>query len=160
MRNVMLYCVLSSILQMMRRLEDPSQEDVIQRAKELGLTEESTYVYLRWSPEAKAHVKDQMDPFEHTVAVQLVERMMGFTAFPDVVGRFHALRPLTENLSSDVIPFLLVLQNRSEASQEMYKMMRRLCRNAATHLVAMTIRPSKLGRSPLAQQVERMAPQL
>ena len=156
MRNVMLYCVLNSMLEMMRRMEDPTQEDVLQRAKELKLTEGTAYVYMRWSQEAKAHEKDTADPLEHTEAVQMVTNMMTYTAFPDVVGRFHALRPLTQNLSSEVIPFLVTLQNRSEASQEMYKLFRRLCRNAVTHLVGMTVRPSKLGRSPLAQQVDRM----
>ena len=156
MRNVMLYCVLNSILTMMRKLEDPTQEDVLQRAKELHLTEGTTYVYMRWNQEAKAHEKDTMEPLEHTDAVRMVTTMMTYTAFPDVVGRFHALRPLTQNLSSEVIPFLLTIQNRSEASQEMYKFFRRLCRNSVTHLVGMTIRPSKLGRSPLAQQVDRM----
>ena len=160
MRNVMLYCVLNSMLQMMRRLEDPAQKDTIQRAKELNLIEGSTYLYMRWNPTTRAHEKDQADPLEHTEAVAMVSRMMTYTAFPDVVGRFHALRPLTENLQSDVIPFVLVLQNRSEASHEMYKMMRRLCRNAATHLVAMTARPAKLGRSQLAQSVDRLAQQL
>ncbi|OLP93464.1 hypothetical protein AK812_SmicGene24631 [Symbiodinium microadriaticum] len=160
MRNVMLYCVLNSMLQMMRRLEDPAQKDTIQRAKELNLIEGSTYLYMRWNPTTRAHEKDQADPLEHTEAVAMVSRMMTYTAFPDVVGRFHALRPLTENLQSDVIPFVLVLQKRSEASHEMYKMMRRLCRNAATHLVAMTARPAKLGRSQLAQSVDRLAQQL
>ncbi|OLQ03703.1 hypothetical protein AK812_SmicGene13293 [Symbiodinium microadriaticum] len=160
MRNVMLYCVLSSMLQMMRRLEDQAQKDTIERAKELNLIEGSTYLYMRWNPTTRAHEKDQADPLEHTDAVAMVSRMMTYTAFPDVVGRFHALRPLTENLQSDVIPFVLVLQNRSEASHEMYKMMRRLCRNAVTHLVAMTARPAKLGRSQLAQSVDRLAQQL
>ena len=155
MRNIMLYCVLDSMLQMMRRMEDSSQEDVLQRAKELKLTEGSTYVYMKWNPNTKAHEKDMVEPLEHTEAVRMVAAMMTYTTFPDVVGRFHALRPMTQNLSSEVIPFL-TLQNRSEASQEMYKCVRRLCRNAVTHLVGMTIRPSKLGRSPLAQQVDRM----
>ncbi|CAE7915239.1 unnamed protein product [Symbiodinium sp. KB8] len=156
LRNVMLYCVLTSMLQMMQRLEDKQQVDVIQRASELKLTEGTTYVYMRWDAASKSHQKDQMYPMEHAEAVTLVKNMLAYTAYPDVVGRFHALRPLTQTLNSEVIPFLLTIQNRSEASQEMYRALRRFCRNAATHLVAMTIRPSKLGRSPLAQQVDKL----
>ena len=64
LRNVMLYCVFHSMLQMMQRLEDPQQADVIQRAKELQLTEGTTYLYMRWDAEAKCHKKDLQDPLK------------------------------------------------------------------------------------------------
>ena len=160
LRNVMLYCVLNSMLQMMTRLEDAAQVDTIQRAKELNLVQGTAYVYLTWNAETKTHEPAQADLLEHTEAVSMIRTMLTYTAFPDVVGRFHPVRPLTENLSSEVIPFVLVLQNRSPESQEMYRMMRRFCRSAVTHLVAMTLRPTKLGRSQLAQQVDRLAQNL
>ncbi|OLP86656.1 hypothetical protein AK812_SmicGene32208 [Symbiodinium microadriaticum] len=156
LRSVLFYCVWTSLLAQLRRMEDPQEVDFINEVKARGLTEGSTWVFLRWDSKEKKHVKDAQEPLDHVTAVQLVQQILALCAYPDTIGRYHSLRPLTSSLSSDVIPFMLVLQNRTQESHQMYTCVRRLCRSSCTHLVGMTMRPSRLGRSPLAQQIDKL----
>ena len=156
LRSVLFYCVWASLLTQLRKMEEPSEEEFINTVKGRGLTEDNSWLYLKWNNQTRKHEKDAQDPLEHVTAVQLVQQIMMLCTYPDTLGRFHALRPLTSNLSSDVIPFLLTLQNRTQESHQLYTCVRRLCRNSCTHLVGMTLRPSRLGRSPLAQQIDRL----
>ncbi|OLQ02577.1 hypothetical protein AK812_SmicGene14564 [Symbiodinium microadriaticum] len=155
LRSVLFYCVWASLLPQLRKMEEATEEEFIKEVKSRGLTEENSWLYLKWDNQAKKHQKDTQEPLEHVTAVQLVQQIMMLCTYPDTIGRFHALRPLTSNLTSDVIPFMLTLQNRTQESHQLYTCVRRLCRNSCTHLVGMTLRPSRLGRSPLAQQIDR-----
>ena len=156
LRSVLFYCVWTSLLTQLRKMEEASESSFINEVKGRGLTEDNSWLYLKWDNQAKKHVKDAQESLEHVTTVQLVQQIMLLCAYPDTIGRFHALRPLTSNLASDVIPFMLTLQNRTQESHQLYTCIRRLCRNSSTHLVGMTLRPSRLGRSPLAQQIDRL----
>ena len=48
------------------------------------------------------------------------------------------------------------IQNRSQESQQCFHLLGKPSRNACTHLIAATLRPAKLGRSPLANTVDRL----
>ena len=74
----------------------------------------------------------------------------------DTIGRFHPLRKLSPEMASDVIPWTLEIQNKSQEAQAVYQLISRLVRSGVTHLAASTLRPSKLGRSPLATAVDKM----
>ncbi|CAE7731399.1 unnamed protein product [Symbiodinium sp. CCMP2592] len=160
LRNVLFFCLWKSLHSMLQKLEDPAHQTTLEKAREFGLTENDNYVYLKWDAQSKQHVRDDRQPLPHTEAVQTVLNIQQLCTFPDVIGRFHAMRPLVANHSSEVVPFLLTIQNRSVASQQMHALLHRLCRNGCTHLVAMTMRPAKLGRSPLAQQLEKQVQNL
>ncbi|CAE7292983.1 unnamed protein product [Symbiodinium microadriaticum] len=140
LRSVLFYCVWASLLTQLRKMEEPSEEEFINTVKGRGLTEDNSWLYLKWNNQTRKHEKDAQDPLEHVTAVQLVQQIMMLCTYPDTLGRFHALRPLTSNLSSDVIPFLLTLQNRTQESHQLYTCVRRLCRNSCTHLVGMALR--------------------
>ena len=43
----------------------------------------------------------------------MVQQILLLCSYPDTIGRYHALRPLTSNLTAEVLPFMLVLQNRN-----------------------------------------------
>ena len=156
MRNMLFYCVWASLLAQLRRMEDPQEAEFVNEVKARGLTEDNTWVFLRWDNKEKKHVKDTQEPLEHVTAVQMVQQILMLCSYPDTIGRYHALRPLTSNLSAEVLPFMLVLQNRTQESHQLYTCVRRLCRSSCTHLVGMTMRPSRLGRSPLAQQIDKL----
>ena len=155
LRNVLFYCLWTSLHAMLIKMEDAETKDTFEKAREYGLTENDAYVYLKWDAASKKHVRDTLQPLLHTEVVQAVLNIQQLCTYPDVIGRFHAMRPLTAKHTSEVVPFLLSIQNRSQASQQMYGLLHRLCRNGSTHLIGMTMRPSKLGRSPLAQQIEK-----
>ena len=160
LRNVLFFCLWASLREMLTKMESTEHRDTFEKAREYGLTANDTYVYLKWDPQLKKHVPDEASPLPHTEAVQAVLTIQQLCSCPDVIGRFHAMRPLVANHTSEVVPFLLTIQNRSQASQQMYHLLRRLCRNGCTHLIGMTMRPSKLGRSPLAQQLEKQVQSL
>ena len=85
---------------------------------------------------------------DHRALVEYLRTALHLLCFPNVVGRFHPLRRMTANLGADVLPFTLQIQNRNAESQKMHMIMDRLARNACWHLVACTMRQSRLGRSP------------
>ena len=82
--------------------------------------------------------------------------LLRLATFPHVVGRFHALRKLIAAPTGDVIPFTLMAQNRTAESHQLYTLMHRLARNSVWHLIGSTMRPTKIGRSPLAKQLDKI----
>ena len=154
MRIVLLTCLLEALLNQMQLLE--SNPDAMQKAVDMGLVEGSSYVYLQWDSSQRKHIKAAQEPLPHQTAVQIVRQLQHLLICPDTVGRFHALRKLAPNMSSDVVPFSLAVQNRNQEAMQMYGLFRRLARNSCLHLIACTMRPAKLQRSPLAQQISRM----
>ena len=50
----------------------------------------------------------------------------------------------------------MTVQTRSQEANQMYHCMARLSRCSCWHLVGCTTRQSKLGRSPLAVQIDKM----
>ncbi|CAE7331048.1 unnamed protein product [Symbiodinium microadriaticum] len=160
LRNVMFFCMWTVLLEMLEKMADPTNRDVYERAREMNIIEDQSYVYLRWSAEEQRHVKDTQEPVPHEQVYQAVKTIQNLCMFPDILGRFHALRPLSASHAGEVVPFLCVIQNRTTESQQMYSLLRRLCRCGCTHLIGMTIRPSKIGRSPLAVQIEKQVQSL
>ena len=96
---------------------------------------------------------------KHKEVVDVVQKLMQLTIYQNVIGRFHAIRKLTGSPDTEVIPFTLVLQNRSAESQRFHALFSRLVRNSCWHLVAGTMRQSKLGRSALATALAKLLQQ-
>ncbi|OLQ06077.1 hypothetical protein AK812_SmicGene10668 [Symbiodinium microadriaticum] len=154
MRAVLMHCLLDALLEKLKKIDKDSE--LLDKAKRLNLIEGTTYPFLQWDRDQHKHIKAQQEPLAHTEAVQTVTLLSQLTAMPDIIGRFHAMRPLSQQHQSEVIPFLLQVQNRNAESQQFYLGMRRLCRCSVMHLIGATMRPSRLGRSPLAVQIEKI----
>ncbi|CAE7515431.1 SMC1 [Symbiodinium necroappetens] len=154
MRNVLLYCLLSTLLERVEILETDSQE--LDKVREQGLVIGEAYPYLQWDSTLKKHVPSQTEPLDHKTAVEMIKMALRLSAFPGVVGRFHALRNRNEKTPAEVIPFSLQVQNRTQESHQMWVCMNRLSRCSCWHLLAGTMRPGKLGRSPLAKTIEHL----
>ncbi|CAE7246063.1 unnamed protein product [Symbiodinium sp. CCMP2592] len=153
-RNVLLHCFLDALLEKIKRINrDPA---LLQKAKALGLVEGDAFPFLQWDHEQKKHVKATQEAMSYDEVLRTVTALGQLTAVPDVVGRFHALRRLSDQHQSEVVPFVLQVQNRNAEAQQFYQGMRRLCRCSVMHLVGATLRPTKLGRSPLALQIEKI----
>ncbi|OLP76747.1 Structural maintenance of chromosomes protein 1 [Symbiodinium microadriaticum] len=158
MRNVLLYCLLSTLLERVEALE--TDAEMLQQVKKQGLVIGEAYPYLRWDHAQRKHVPAQQEPLGHKEAVELIKMALRLTAFPGVIGRFHAIRSRVEKSPAEVIPFSLQVQNRSQESQQMWICMNRLSRCSCWHLVAGSLRPGKLGRGPLAKTIERLIQEL
>ena len=158
MRNILLYNLYNALLMKIEALE--VDKNLMEAAKTRGLVEGTTYVFLQWDQATRRHVKATAQPIEHEEAVQMVKHLRYLAMFPNVVGRFHALRRMEDNLNGDIIPFSLVAQNRTAESHQLFSLMGRLARNSIWHLIAATMRPAKPSRSPLAKYVDKLVKQL
>ena len=155
MRNILLYNLFTALLSQLESLEE--DRTLMEKAKAKGLIEGTTYLYLQWDHASRSHVKASVQPLEHQEAVLAVKTLRYLATFPNVVARFHALRRMSEvSMGGDIIPFSLVVQNRTQESHQMWTLMSRLARNSIWHLVGGTARPAKMGRSPLARQLDRL----
>ncbi|CAE7209713.1 unnamed protein product [Symbiodinium microadriaticum] len=154
MRNILLHCLFSALLEHLEKLETDS--DMMAQVRQMGLVEGEAHLFLQWDAAQGKHIKAQVEPLSHREAVESVRVLLRLATFPHVVGRFHALRKLTAAPSGDVIPFTLMAQNRTAESHQLYNLMHRLARNSVWHLIGATMRPTKIGRSPLAKQLDKM----
>ena len=137
-----------------------SNSAIREQAVKMGILEDENFPYLQWSPEETKHIKVEQAPLSMTDALQVVDQLQSLIIHPNTIGRFHPLRRLTPDMVSDVIPWTLEIQNRTQEAQVFYQLIGRLIRNGVTHLAASTLRPSKLGRSPLATAVDKMIQEL
>ena len=140
--------------------EFTSNPSVKDQATQMGILEDDAFPYMQWDPEASKHVRIAQDPLTVSDTLQTLDQLQKLIIHPNVIGRFHPLRKLTEGMVSDVIPWTLEIQNRTQEAQAAYTLIGRLVRSACTHLAASTLRPSKLGRSPLATAVDKMIQEL
>eukprot|EP00439_Symbiodinium_sp_Y106_P081151 s1034_g20.t1 len=138
----------------LQRME--TEVDLVEKAQKMGLVENQTYLFLQWDGKQRKHVKAAQPPLEHKEAVEMLGTLEQLTASANVVGRFHANRKLTSQMSSDIVPFSLTTQNRTQESHSMFRLLHRLSRNSMWHLVGATLRPSKLGRGPAAQALDKI----
>ena len=154
LRSILFHAMVTALQGQLEQVEkDPA---VRQRATELGLLEDETYPYLQWDAERRQHQKASMQPYSQADLRANVNLMLQLSIFPNTVARFHALRRHTETLTSEVLPFLLTIHLRSTEAQQLYLCLHRIARNSCMHLIGATLRPSKLGRSPLAQYVDKL----
>ncbi|CAE7405549.1 unnamed protein product [Symbiodinium necroappetens] len=126
MRNVLLFCMLKSLQDKLEEMETNST--LVEQARTRGLVEGTSYLFLQWDGEAKKHIKATQEPLEHKEAIETVRQLVLLTAYPNVVGRFHATRRLTGSMESEIVPFTLVLQNRSAESHRFHALFSRLAR--------------------------------
>ncbi|CAE7557806.1 unnamed protein product, partial [Symbiodinium sp. CCMP2456] len=65
------------------------------------------------------------------------------------------LRKLTGEIQGEVLPFFLEISNRSQEAQLAYLVVERMCHSGVLHLIGGSLRHEKLGRSVLAQSLEK-----
>ena len=73
-------------------------------------------------------------PAPHSEVIQLLEPMINQTS-KQAINRFHATRPLTANMTGEVVTMLLDLSVRHQAGEELYQALGRLQGNAVFQLV-------------------------
>lgn len=75
---------------------------------------------------------------------------------PNMVNRFHATRPLREQLTGSVITFMLDLTVRDPASHQVHQTMLELQGNCVLQLIGLQWRRESFQRSALARRVKDM----
>ena len=150
--------MIDAILNRVKQLEtDPTLREL---AEKKGSVVSGTFPFLQWDPEKKEYQAASQQPLTFKEVLDSLNSLKLLVVHPHVVARLHALRKLTAEMTSEIAPFTLEIQNRSQESQQAFFLLGRLSRNSCTHLVSATLRPAKLGRSPLATTVDRMLQEL
>ncbi|CAE6916579.1 unnamed protein product [Symbiodinium sp. CCMP2592] len=158
LRTTLVHCLVQALLERVSALESNTED--LARLEKLGLMEGDKFLYLKWNGELRRHEKSTQEPLTLAQAKTYLLLIKNHLIFPRVILRFHALRKLTPNMASDVVPFTLEIHNRCRESQEVYLAFERMSYKAVWHLVGGTVRPSKLGRGPLEKAVEEAAKRL
>ena len=154
LRSVLLGSMLDAILNRVKQLEtDPTLRET---AEKRGLVVNGAFPFLQWDPEKKEYQTSTQTRLSFKEVHDSLVSLKMLVLHPQVVSRFHALRKLTAEMTSEIVPFTLEIQNRSQESQQAFFLLGKLSRNSCTHLVSATMRPAKLGRSPLASTVDRL----
>ena len=117
--------------------------------RRLGIMEKGCFFYMRWNQERKFHEKTQQEHLTISQAKEHIAMIIKHLVFPRVILRFHALRKLTSEMTSEVVPFTLEIHNRCLEFQHTYSAFGRLAFNSVLHLIGGSVRPCKLGRGPL-----------
>ena len=158
LRVVLLGSMWDALLTRVKQLQtDPALKTL---AEQRGLMVKGAFRYLQWDPEKKEYAPATQEHLSYKDAVETLTSLKLLSVHPHVVARFHAMRKLTAEMTSEVVPFTLEIQNRSQESQQCFHLLGKLSRNSCTHLIAATLRPAKLGRSPLANTVDRLIQEL
>ena len=95
----------------------------------MGILEGEAFPYLQWSPEDNKHLKAAQDPLSITDAMQVLDQLQQLIIHPNVIEHFHPLKKLIPDMASDVIPWTLEIQNRTQEAQATYQLVRRFVRN-------------------------------
>ena len=152
LRTTLVHCMMNALYERISALE--GQPEDIRRLESLGIMENGCFLCMRWNHEKKCHEKTQQEHLTLEQAKAHVAMIIKHLVYPRVVLRFHALRKLTKEMTSEVVPFCLEIGNRCLESQHTYSAFERLAFNSVMHLVGGSLRPCKLGRGPLEKAIE------
>ncbi|CAE7272815.1 unnamed protein product [Symbiodinium sp. CCMP2592] len=158
LRLTLWMCVWREFLQ---RLQPARMTQEIQtNMKKLGfLTDEGKWNFLRWDPDQAKLVPDTTrPPLTATAAIELVENVIRLATDSQLLTRFAPTRPLASELKRPSITFLASVSNRSTPSDQMHASLAELCGSGCCQVIGMSIKPERLTRSPLAQQIYKYLP--
>ncbi|CAE7765167.1 unnamed protein product, partial [Symbiodinium sp. CCMP2592] len=158
LRLTLWMCVWREFLQ---RLQPARMTQEIQtNMKKLGfLTDEGKWNFLRWDPDQAKLIPDTTrPPLTAAAAIELVESVIRLATDSQLLTRFAPTRPLASELKGPSITFLASVSNRSTPSDQMHASLAELCGSACCQVIGMSIKPERLTRSPLAQQIYKFLP--
>ena len=144
---------------MLQRMEAVMQsETTIRQAQDMLILDESCNVpYLEWNPsERKLQIKKDRDPMTLSQVLELLKQMQVLILQPFAVLRFHTTRELVQNMQSDVVPLMLQIGSRTAECHQLWNGFYRLSHSGACSVVATSLRGDRMGRSALAQAIQRM----
>ncbi|OLQ04744.1 hypothetical protein AK812_SmicGene12129 [Symbiodinium microadriaticum] len=130
--------------------------DQAAKLKELQWYDEAstTWHYVKWNAEAKTLVKDEEREGIKTEAVlRTLDDVLRAAPKTNAVARFHPTRPLAQEMSGETITFLMQFGNRNDHAEKLCDSMDKLSGLSVTQLVGLGVKPDRLRRSTLANQI-------
>ena len=150
LRSSLLWCILHKLTLTLQSEEQALLEMAVQNG---WYTKEQTWVYQVWSPAQKQlQVDTSRKPLTTNDVLQLLTDMKKLVS-GDTVSRFHATRPLTDQMSGQVLTMVMDISFRKAESNELYDLLERLQGLAALQLCGVQYRREGFKRSPAAQRL-------
>ncbi|CAE7783358.1 unnamed protein product [Symbiodinium sp. CCMP2592] len=114
------------------------------------------WVYHTWDAKEKKQVVSTDPPLKHAEALRLIDVLIEDLAKEGVLTRFGSTKQqiLQEKPTTEVIPMMLQLSLRGQASDLCYDAMKKLSGNAIVKLQGVRWRPERAHKPPLAMALE------
>ncbi|CAE7348895.1 unnamed protein product, partial [Symbiodinium microadriaticum] len=112
------------------------------------------WIYQQWSHEKQAVETSPQAPIPHSLALDAVQAVINNVGGPGVLLRFRSTRPLTEKITSEVLPFALVLSLRGQLAMQVHQALGILAGSACLKVAGLRVRPDRGQQSALAKALE------
>lgn len=156
LRTAMLHHLLELWFNRMETV-DQSEEGIENARELLILNADGKVPYLQYNAkEKKLEIKPDREPMEVAEVKTTLKELSSLVLLPLTVLRFHATRKLEKDLQGDILPMVLEIGMRTPDADRAWKHFQRLSHSGACRAMAMSLRPDKLGRSALANNVQKM----
>ena len=119
---------------------------------------ETLWLFQKWNQDQKKMESDPTKtPIKHNELLQMVSEMKQAINEhrEDIIHKFVSTRPMTKNMQSEVLPYILSIGMRLPAAAMVYNHLARLEGSTALMIVGVQLRKERLKRQPLAQQISK-----
>ena len=128
------------------------------QAEELDLYDPNHgFKYQKWdNKEGAMKPIPGKDPLPARRIVEIAKELSVLSTQPQLLNRFHATRQLQEQMEGATVTWLLEVGWRGEATARFWELLQLLSHNSALQMLGCTLRPDRLQRSALAQQLQSL----
>ena len=152
LRSTLLACV---FMELRTRVQEMNEEQA-KALQTLGWYDMETKVwaYLRWNPLSKSLEKDTKRSGATTdTLLSAIDDITRAIPHQHAVARFHPTRPLAAEMRGESVTFLVQFGQQNDHAEKICSCIPVLCSSAVTQLICMSIKPERLQRSNLANQI-------
>lgn len=111
-----------------------------------------SFPFHRWDPQQQKVVLDKKQPVSAQKMKQHLEELQDMVQDKELIVRFHALRPMS-NQPNQPVPWRLQIHLRSDRP---YELLWQLAHSSVWMTVGATMKPHSQGQSPLATTLQNM----
>ena len=153
MRVVLIQKLLSVVVDRFNKIM--ASEDKVQQAQQLGwMTSQGMLAAMKWDPERRKHVPNELlPPLDPVEVKQHLQEMIVLSASPRAVNRFHATRQMAEQYSSPTMSFMMDVGLRTQEAGEMWQLLHKLSHSSVWVMSGAYLRHARLMRDAAAQRV-------
>ena len=147
------------MLAMSRVLDQVDSDKALQeKAESNGWLSQGQWQYQQWNAEHKVLQTDtSRKPLEHDKVKHAVQQMKVMAGREGVVHRLHSTRPLSAQMQSNTVVFLLEIGIRSTEATDVYQALEVFQGLTALQLLQIQLKKDiSLKRTPLAQRLQAM----
>ena len=155
MRTSLFVCFFAELKTRIQAL-DSRQADVDKMA-ELGWLVKGvpvTWQFLKWDGASQRNVIDTAKPpLTNAEILEHIDILLANAVTTNSLARFHPTRPLADGMQGESIVFLIQVGNLGDACVSIRSSLKALCYNAVLQLVATQLKPDRVARSTLANNI-------